>query len=443
MRAKNMYRIALALLLVAALLVTAACQTTQPTATPVPPKPAEKAPAAATPKPAAPAATPAAKAPAPATTPVAKAASGTPYTINVINSLTAQLAFVGASQKLGLEMYEKYVNARGGINGQPVKFALNDDQSSPKVAVQVATDIIAKKVPVIIGPVFTASTLAVVPLVSNGPVLYSTGPAVRPEPNSYVFGSLPANYDQFLGLINFFRNKGWNKIALLATTDASGQDIAEIIYDVLKKPENKGMSLVADEKAEPTATSVAAQMAKIKAASPQALILGAAGMTVSTGFKGAMQAGLNIPIATSQANQNYAAMQANKDVLPAELYFPGTRFDTWESLPAGPAKDINAEFRKMFADIGVKPDIANPPTWEAAMVVVEALRKTGTDTTAAKLKDTIQGVKGVEGIFGNYNFTVDNHRGLTPDAVEVVRWDAIKGTWVAASGPGGALLKNQ
>src|SRR5579875_477305 len=88
-----------------------------------------------------------------------------PYEINVILSLTGSAAFIGKEEQTSLGIIERLVNQSGGVRGRPIKFAIQDDQSNPQVGVQIANSIIAKHVPVIIGPTFTAVCNAVLPLI--------------------------------------------------------------------------------------------------------------------------------------------------------------------------------------------------------------------------------------------------------------------------------------
>src|SRR5882757_9084728 len=74
-----------------------------------------------------------------------------PYEINTILSLTGNIAFVGSTQMQALKALEAQVNASGGIQGRPLTFVFADDQSSAQTAVQLAHDLIAKNVPVILG----------------------------------------------------------------------------------------------------------------------------------------------------------------------------------------------------------------------------------------------------------------------------------------------------
>src|ERR1700688_4629025 len=77
--------------------------------------------------------------------------SADPVQVNVILPLSGSGALLGQGARTGLQVLEKRVNATGGIQGRQLQFAVADDQSNPAVAVQIANQLIAKNVPVILG----------------------------------------------------------------------------------------------------------------------------------------------------------------------------------------------------------------------------------------------------------------------------------------------------
>jgi branched-chain amino acid transport system substrate-binding protein len=56
-------------------------------------------------------------------------------TIPYLTFLTGPAAFVGESQKKGVDAFVNWINANGGINGHPVEVAYLDDQSDPSQTV--------------------------------------------------------------------------------------------------------------------------------------------------------------------------------------------------------------------------------------------------------------------------------------------------------------------
>ena len=102
--------------------------------------------------------------------------------IDVIVSLTGNgdISRQDASKRAGIGRAEHEQDRRRCR--PPNSFRHIGVQSSPQVAVQIATDMIARKVPVILGPTLTAGCNAVRALLkSDGPVLYCFTPGSHPE----------------------------------------------------------------------------------------------------------------------------------------------------------------------------------------------------------------------------------------------------------------------
>jgi len=86
-------------------------------------------------------------------------------------------------------VYETVVNRQGGINGSQVHFNVLDDQSSPQVAVQLATTVLAAHPPIMLGSSLAGTTQAMAALFKNGPVLYASTPVIYPDKGGYVFAA--------------------------------------------------------------------------------------------------------------------------------------------------------------------------------------------------------------------------------------------------------------
>ncbi len=187
------------------------------------------------------------------------------YDINVILPMTGGASFVGKGQHDSLEALAAVVNKAGGIGGKPLKWIYHDDQTSPQIAVQLANEILADKPSVMLGSSIVAMCAAIAPLMKNGPVDYCLSPGYHPHPGDFVFSAASSSTDQFAAVVRYYRMMGWTKIALLSTTDASGQDGDHAIDQVLARPENKDVKKVIQEHFNPTDLSVAAQIENIKA----------------------------------------------------------------------------------------------------------------------------------------------------------------------------------
>jgi branched-chain amino acid transport system substrate-binding protein len=363
-----------------------------------------------------------------------------PYEINAVLPLTGGAAFLGTGEQKALQLVEKAANDTGGIKGRPVKFVFQDDQSSPQVGVQLAGDVIAKKPAVMIGSSLVAICRAMGPLMKDGPVDYCLSPGIHPDPG-YVFTASVSTLDLANALVRYFRMKGWTKIALMFSTDATGQDAENGIKGVLALPENKDMQVVITEHFNTTDVSVAAQIENVKAKNPQCFIAWSTGAPIGTIFRGITAAALDVPTATTDGNMTYAQMTQYADFLPKQLYIPAAQWVVRETAQLDPAgAKAHAEFYRLFAEANIKPDISAELGWDPGMIVIEALRKLGPNATAPQVRDFIQHLKGYAGVNGTYDFEKVPQRGLDVGNAVVTRWSPQETTWQVVSKPTGVPL---
>jgi branched-chain amino acid transport system substrate-binding protein len=371
----------------------------------------------------------------------AAALAADPYEINVILSLTGYVAFVGTEQRQALTALETYVNKTGGIGGRPLKFVIADDQSNPQVTVQLGRALLAKRVPLILGPTGPDTCAALTPLVAaDGPLLYCFAPTGQAAPGGYVFLTQYAGESGMAVLIRYLRERGLRKIAFIASTDAAGQDAERALNAVLARPENVNVGVVTRQHFGTSDISVAAQMAAIKAASPDALIAWSAGTAAGTLFRGIHDAGVDVPTVTSAANLNAIFFKNFGAIVPKDLYFNAVPYYGADVVTNPATKTALATMTSALAAAGAKPDQIEISAWDPATIVIDALRKLGADASAAQLRAYLLTLKGWAGVNGPYDFTRFPQRGLGENSVVVVKWNLDAGTASAVSRFGGAPL---
>ncbi len=363
-----------------------------------------------------------------------------PFDIHVILPLTGPGAFLGSAEQVALQRAEKMLAPHDTIGGRPIRFVFHDDQSSPQLAVQLATEVAGLKPPVILGSGLVAMCNAMAPLMRRGPVMYCFSPGVYPPPGSFVFSSSAATRDLIAVQLRWFRAKGMTRLAAITSTDASGQDAARNIKEQMAQPENKDLQMVAETTFNPADVSASAQIERIKGANPQALIAWSTGTAVGTVFKGIQDSGLEIPVATTDGNMTYAFMQRYADILPRELYIPSPEWP--RSTAAGAAPAVEAAKARFFDAFGTgeRPDAASTYSWEPAMLVIAGLQKLGPTATADQLRLFLSELHGFAGVNGTYDFPKHPQRGLDDSDVVVTKWNRDTKVWDIVSKPRGAPL---
>lgn len=363
--------------------------------------------------------------------PAALRAQDATVDLTAVLPLTGQGSFAGKGVQQALTLLAGIVNKQGGIKGRMLRFDFLDDQSNPTVSVQLTNQLAARGIQLMLGPGVAASCRATEPLLKTGPVQFCQSPAVHPAKNSYLFSASLSSQDAVFAMVRFARQRGWNRIAWITSTDAVGQDGDVALDAALAFPENTALHLVRRERFAPTDLSVTAQMSNIKAADPQVVFIWTAGLAFGTLLHGAAESGMNLPYITSGGNMTFGQMRQYTNIVPKELYFPGLGYIT-DTLAPGPVGVQQKLYHDALRAAGVEPDFQSALLWDPALIYVDALRHLGPDAKATEIRDYIENLHDFAGICGNYDFRGQNQRGLTADNVLVLRWDNDKSNWVTA-----------
>src|SRR5262249_51091224 len=162
----------------------------------------------------------------------------------------------------------------------------------------------------------TAMCNAMAPLMRNGPVMYCMSPGIHPAPGGYVFSTFIQTQQLEEALVRYFRDRGWTRIAMLSSTDATGQDADQGMEAALKLPEHAGVKMVEHPHFNATDVSVTAQIERVKASGAQVFVAWTTGAQIATIFKGILQSGLDIPVATTPGNQQFEQLGQYTAFLP-------------------------------------------------------------------------------------------------------------------------------
>jgi branched-chain amino acid transport system substrate-binding protein len=364
--------------------------------------------------------------------------SGPPIEINSILPLTGTFAFFGQASQKTMQLVVDRTNAEGGIHGRPVTLNFMDDQSSPQQSVQFMNGLIAKKVPLVLGPAVTATCAAAAPLVAPaGPVMFCISPFINLTP--YVYVTAGTALDSAVVVLRYYRMKGIKRFAMLNSTDASGAALDKAFEDAFALNENRGLQLVAHQHFSPADQSVAAQMANIKAAAPQVLISWTVGSPFSTVLRGIHDSGLDVPVMANGANMTMAQMSQLLDFAPKELEFLTIPTAIHGSAVLPSIAKVQKEFFEMFAKAKIKPDGGYANGYDMTIIAIDALKHVPADATAEQVKTYLSHMQAFPGANAVYDFRF-GQRGSTQNGFEIARLNAAKTDFEPVSKPGGAPL---
>jgi branched-chain amino acid transport system substrate-binding protein len=249
------------------------------------------------------------------------AAAADPFIVGVIAPTTGPLTTVGLRQLMAVQWWEKVTNAAGGIKGRSVKVAHCNDEGSPDKAAACVRDLIAKGSIVILNASVTGPIRATMPLVQNGPVMITPSPNVVPDPSTFVFQTSPADFDVTTGLAKFLLQNNVHELAMLASTDASGEvGVASakavfpahgIKYDLAR------IDLRAND--------ASIQLANIAKPEVKVVFSNYSGGGAAAVVKSFANLGLSQPLIVSYANLSDAFIQVIKNDMPKRLLGTGVQ----------------------------------------------------------------------------------------------------------------------
>jgi branched-chain amino acid transport system substrate-binding protein len=347
--------------------------------------------------------------------------------LDVLLPLTGAQAFAGMNEQAGLLAYQTVVNRTGGIHGRPLQFDIHDDQSNPLVDVQIVNALVSKHPIAILGPAVAATCNAIMPMFANGPVNYCFSPVITPPAGSYVFGSGPTLQAQMIAGYEHFKALGYRRLATIIATDATGQQNEKITRAAMTLPALKGMDLVDLEEFNPTDTSVAALVTKVRATNPDVIFVWAIGPALGTVLRELANAGFDLPVGTTTSNANIDMLAQFQSFLPKALVTNGLPYQGQSQTPRVQA--ASNEYLQALKDAHVAPSTIQAYAWDPARIVVSALRALPATATAADLRAYVANLHDFGGLLGTYDLRSGDQHGIDGADSQLIYWDPATKAW--------------
>ncbi len=343
-----------------------------------------------------------------------------PLKIGALLAVTGPAAFLGAPEARTLEMLVEDLNAKGGVDGRPIKLIVKDTGGNPEKAISFAKQLVDEEgVFAIIGPATSGESIAVKQIANDArTILLSCAAAevITTPVLPWVFKVAPK--DSFAAEMIFRQMKkmGVKRIGLLSSNTGFGKAGKE---QVEKLAPAQGIEVAASEVYDKAATDLTAEVTKLKAAGVQAILNWSIEPAQAIVIKNARQIGLQVPIFQSHgfANVQYAraAGAAAEGVM-----FPASRIVVAESLAASDRqKPVVASYKQGY-EARYKEDVSTfgGHAYDALGILVRAVKEAGLDREKARA--AIEGMQGFVGTAGVFSFSPQDHNGLSIDAFEML-----------------------
>lgn len=349
------------------------------------------------------------------------------YKIGCIFSITGPASFLGEPEKNSAIMLADQINQNGGINGHKIQLVIYDTEGDPtKAVLNINKLIYHDKVLAVIGPSRTPTTLAVIPIVQRAEIPFiscAAGIAITQPVKKWVFKTPQTDAMAVAKLYSYLKKNSLKKVALITVSNAFGESGRKQLE---KQAPDAGIEVVAKESFGPKDTDMTPQLTKIRATAAQAIICWGTNPGPAVVAKNMKQLDIKLPLFQSHgvASPRFielAGDAANGIILPTGKILVAK--DIADTDPQKPVllqyiKDYETRFKTHVSGFGGY-------AYDALNLLNQALEKSGPDKT--KIRDELEKIKDYKGISGVFNFSPEEHNGLTMDAFVLVK--IVNGKW--------------
>jgi branched-chain amino acid transport system substrate-binding protein len=323
-------------------------------------------------------------------------------------------AFSGAASELGTEMrtgaaaYFRVINAAGGVNGRKIELRSLDDGYESDRAAANTKKLIDDGVFLLFGYVGTPTSNASKPIFTAARVPF-VGPftgaeSLRTPLNRYIFNVRASYFDETEKIVGQMTGQALDKIAVFYQNDDYGK---AGLTGVERAMERRKIKIVATGTVERNTVDVAAAVQSIGKVEPQAVIMISAYRSCAAFIKAMRAAGfnpqfMNVSFVGSKALAKESGIDGRGVAVSQVVPFP------W-NIGVPVVKEYQTQLE---ASTGKQEySFTSLEGFIAAKVLVEGLRRTGTDLTREKFISAMETIRDFD--LGGYwvTFTPASHNG--------------------------------
>ena len=345
--------------------------------------------------------------------------------IGTIASSTGTVSAIGIPQRNTAMMLPEKV---GDLT---IEYIHLDDASEPNNTVTSVNKLITEeKVDAIVGPSGAPHAMALLDLVSEAetPLLAPVGSitVVLPmdEKRKWVFK--PTQNDSLVAdkLMQHMQDNGVKTLAFIGTADTYGDTWYGVMEERL---EEKGITLVANERYKRPDTSVTGQILKIMAANPDAVLIGAPGSPAVLPQSTLFDRNYEGTVYQTHGAAMNDFLRLGGEAVEGTIMGGSLMLVPNDISDENPSKAVALEYMQEYKNrYGEVPATFGGNVYDAGLLLQEALpvaaqaAQPGTVEFRRALREALENIKELPGTQGIYNMTPEDHSGFDERGVELI-----------------------
>lgn len=349
-----------------------------------------------------------------------KAEAPREFKIGAIFATTGPASMLGLPEKNTAEMLVEELNAAGGINGVKVSLILYDTEGDATKTVTATKKLIELDgVDVIIGPTTSGNSMAIIDIIEDAKIpLISCAASVKivVPVKPYVFKTPQTDVMAVEKIYTKLKAEGIKKIAILTVSNGFG-DSGRVQLQNLAA--DYGLTIVAAERYGGKDTDMSVQLTKIKGTDAEAIISWGTNPGPAVVAKNRKQLGITIPLYNSHGVASKKFIELAGDAAEG-TFLPAGKLLVVDQLAADdPQRKLLSEYKTSYeSKFGGSVNTFGGHAFDAFKIAVMALENA--DKNGTTVRDEIEKITGFVGTGGIFNFSADDHNGLTKDGFVMV-----------------------
>jgi len=197
------------------------------------------------------------------------------FKLGTLLPVTGSLAFLGPPEIAGVDLAVKEINAAGGVLGKPMVLVKGDSGDTPEFANQTTDSLLGENVDGIIGAAASGVSLGVIDKITGAGIVQFSPANTSDKLTTYAdkglyFRVAPPDLLQGAAIAKLVADDGATNVAIIARNDAYGVGLADVVEKTLT---DAGITVSVKKIYEPDAGTFDAEVAEIKGASPDAIVV--------------------------------------------------------------------------------------------------------------------------------------------------------------------------
>lgn len=318
--------------------------------------------------------------------------------IGAILPLTGDGAKYGEEAKNGIELALSEINGAGGINGKEIKVVYEDDQGTSPGAINALNKLItSEKTPVVLGPMFSSTALAVAPLGEKNRIVIFSISASTPQltmAGDYFFRNWPSDIYEGSEMARVARNQlKLANISILTVNLDYGVGLTNVFKKVFELSGGKVLTI---ESYDQGAADFRTQLSKIKSLNPEGVYLPGYYAEIGIILRQAKEMGIKTQFLSAVGFDNPTVLEiagtAAEGVIFARPYYD----------PEGHDPAVKSFVQNFKGQYGVLPGIYAAHAYDGLRILARVTASGG--YSAEGIKKALYSMRNFPGVTGNTSF---------------------------------------